>query len=73
MTDYSGQPKMSHAEFLLKADAWLKTKMPIWKADFSNLNLLVEKPINDNELKLATLYLGFIYRSNVAKFDCRHG
>jgi hypothetical protein len=67
MTDNSGQPKMSHAEFLLKADAWLKTKMPIWKADFSNLNLLVEKPINDNELKLATLYLGFIYRSNVAK------
>lgn len=67
MTTESGQPKKTLAEVLIQADSWLKIQTPKWRDDLGNLNLLVERPIDERELTLATNYLGLLYRSAVAK------
>ena len=63
MADEVQKPKKSLAEVLLLADLWLKAQTPKWTADLENLSILVERPIDNEELTLATHYLGAIYRS----------
>ena len=67
MTEAFGKQGKSLSDLLHKAATWLTAQTPKWRADFANLNLLVEQPIAAGELTLATHYLGLLYRDAVIK------